>query len=187
MTFARMWLFVALTAISAASPARGAMIVTAIETGGDVVLSGTGSLTFAADVTLGGSVNHALRPSAYVFVGGVGVPSNDVDWYNELGVGGPAAFGSGPAVFATSGSGDAFGIAFGLTDDFVVAPVGYVPGTPLSGSSTYAGHTFASLGIFPGTYTWTWSTDSITLIVPEPSTGTLLTLALALAFAARRR
>jgi hypothetical protein len=47
----------------------------------------------------------------------------------------------------------------------------------MSGTATYAGQSFASLGITPGTYLWTWTGDSVTLNigsgpapVPEPGT-----------------
>lgn len=51
-------------------------------------------------------------------------------------------------------------------------------GAPLSGSSTFANQTLASLGVTPGSYVWTWGSganaDSPTLniiapAVPEPS------------------
>ncbi|MNL72451.1 hypothetical protein D3C87_1977660 [compost metagenome] len=38
----------------------------------------------------------------------------------------------------------------------VYLPVGYVSGSALSGATTFAGATFASLGVTPGTYTWTF-------------------------------
>ena len=37
----------------------------------------------------------------------------------------------------------------------VTVPIGYTSGF-LSGTSTYVGKTFATLGITPGTYTYTW-------------------------------
>jgi hypothetical protein len=75
-------------------------------------------------------------------------------------------------------------------------PLGYVSGTSLSATSTYAGATLLSLGVTPGTYTWTWGTgvhaDSFTLDIVAPavpdsgSTVSLLGCAL-LGLAALRR
>jgi hypothetical protein len=41
----------------------------------------------------------------------------------------------------------------------IIVPAGYASGTALSGSVTYVGQTFASLGLTPGTYTYTWGSD----------------------------
>ena len=60
----------------------------------------------------------------------------------------------------------------------LLVPLGYVSGTPLSATDTYANQTFSSLGLTPGTYTTTWGTgahaDFLTVqvgpaAVPEPS------------------
>jgi hypothetical protein len=68
-------------------------------------------------------------------------------------------------------------------------------GTLLAGMSTYAGQTFASLGMDSGSYTWSWGSgntaDSLMLnvissSVPEPSTGFLAALGL-IGLASRRR
>jgi hypothetical protein len=97
-------------------------------------------------------------------------------------------FGPGGDIFFTSGSGDAFGLN-GLPQ--LGVPFGYAGGA-LSGSATFSGETFASIGMTPGTYVWSWgsggSADSFTLnIVPEPTTVLLLTTRLAaLAWRVRR-
>ena len=57
------------------------------------------------------------------------------------------------------------------THEFVLRVPGYVSGTALSGSATYSGQTFASLGVTPGTYVWTWGTganQNFTLQVAAP-------------------
>ena len=96
----------------------------------------------------------------------------------------PSDFGPGVlpggTSFATSGSGDTFGpIRSGL-----IVPQGYNSGDLLSGSATYAGETFESLGMDVGTYVWTWgdggTADSFTLnVIPEPGSALLLGMGLA--------
>lgn len=76
----------------------------------------------------------------------------------------------------------------------IVVPLGYVSGSPLLDTATYAGQTLGSLGVTPGTYVWTWGTgadaDSFTLIatVAEPSTWAMMLLGFAgLGFVGYRR
>jgi hypothetical protein len=69
------------------------------------------------------------------------------------GITGPGSFGSGVLTFASSGSGDFVGI-LGDAGQLIVPP-GYVSDSPPSDTATYAGQTFATLGVMPGTYKWT--------------------------------
>ena len=74
-------------------------------------------------------------------------------------------------------------------------PVGYISGAALLDTATYAGQTFASLGVIPGTYEWTWGTganQNFTLTtsavaVPEPSSLVVLGGGLLAMWRARRR
>jgi hypothetical protein len=88
-------------------------------------------------------------------------------------------------IWARTGAidGDLVGVigAFGQLD----VPVGYVSDGVLSDTSTYAGKTFTSLGVTPGTYKWTWGTGTnqnstldIGTAVPEPSTWAMMLLGL---------
>jgi hypothetical protein len=67
---------------------------------------------------------------------------------------GPSNIGTANETFASSGSGDIFGLFFNSMQ--LVVPGGYVKGAPLSGTSTYSGESFSSLGMEMGSYSWTW-------------------------------
>jgi hypothetical protein len=110
-------------------------------------------------------------------------PSVEADFYfSPQNFVGPSDFGAGGDSFASSGAGDLFG--FRQTTGIAV-PLDYVSGDPLSGSATYSGQTFASLGMDEGSFTWTWgadgTADSLTLnVIPEPATMWLFGSALVL-------
>lgn len=98
---------------------------------------------------------------------------------------GPASFGTGVVVFASS-LGDAVFLG-GDTGDLYL-PSAYVSGGALSGTLSFAGATYASLGVGAGDFVYTLSSgDTLTVrfealsAVPEPATGSLMGLGLALA------
>jgi hypothetical protein len=171
--------------LGAARPTQAAIIMTMKEVAGDVVVSGGGTADLSG-LTLGsGDISSAafMTPEIALLTLGANPASKvAVDLYSSIS--GPANFGSGGFTQATIGTGHRFGI---LDKDLVV-PEGYVSGTELEGTSVYAGETFASLGVTPGTYVWTWpmggnvtptngvrQQDSLTLnIVPEPVSLSLL-------------
>lgn len=165
----------------AAGPARASVLVTASEVGGDVVFQGGGTLDLTGLNFLGlGTTLSILEPSiANLIIGQL--PPSTVDNYGFLT--GPDSFGAGGFALPSSGSGDTFGILgpFGL----LRVPGGYTSGDPLTGSSTFAGQTFASLGLTPGTYVSTLqSADTFTIqigpsAVPEPSSLILISSGLA--------
>ena len=183
--------------LRSAGRGQAAITLTATEVGGDVLLTGSGTANLAGLTLLNTTFDSsAIFPSLpYATTGSaVSVPSV---FYAALS--GPANFGPGGFRVATSGTGDVFGVNLNV----LVAPVGYTSGTPLSGSSTFASATFASLGMTPGTYVWTWgagaNADSLTLqigpaaptaAIPEPGTLALLlvgTLTTGAGFMRRRR
>jgi hypothetical protein len=191
-----------------APSAQAAVILTAVETGTDVVFTveAGSSLNLDAwtkDVEPGDEFGR-IQPNTGVFMVGK-VPADSIDQYsnplNFMGPSGGNSFGTGGSAFGSSGFGGAtcqnptrdcglLGLIPG--GQFLRTPFDYVSGEMLPNSTTtYAGEDFASLGLDVGMYTWTWGSggtaDSLTLnIVPEPSTAALMTLGL-IGLAARRR
>jgi hypothetical protein len=179
----------ALASLSIAAPASAAVTLNFIETGSGVVGSFSGSL----DLT-GMSLTPSLAsPASFMnpFSGVVGFyTASAFDRYAAA----PAfqEFGFGGASAPTAVSGDTFGLRSGSFR--VDVPVGYVSGSLLSGSATFAGSTLADLGIAleSGPFVYTLpSADTITITanpVPEPSTVGLMLAGLGvLGLVARRR
>jgi hypothetical protein len=185
--------------------ARAAYVVDLTEevVGGvnEVVASGSGTIDLT-DLSFFFSISApvAMTPNLGVIETGGPTPSIFTDQYSGRSTG-PTPFGSGTGTLASSGSGDAAGVtqctgACPPNPNLVEVPLGYHSGDPLSGTSTYSGQTFASLGVTPGTYEWTWGSgahaDSFTLqigpaAVPEPSTWAMILAGFAgLAFAGWR-
>lgn len=173
---------VCLTTVMMARQARSEIYISVVESGGDVVVSGSGTLNVASLTPDGSNVRlnaSTLNPELATFLVGSGF----VDYYTSLN--GPSDFGPGVLSFATTNSGNTFGVLQNGYGNFdLVVPSLYVSGASLSSSATYAGQTFNSLGLTPGTYKWTWGSgadaDSITmqigLAVPEPSSFVLFGL-----------
>jgi PEP-CTERM motif-containing protein len=180
---------------AAAGPARAAYTVTFSELGPDVVARGSGTidlggLTF---ITSGFTTPEIAPTFATEATGTAGA----VDEYN--GASGPSPpIGWGPGVFtsATMGTGDLVGIQKLIGEPgFVFVPMGYASGAPLSDMATYAGQSFATLGLTHGVYPYTFGsgatadtfTVDVTAPVPEPASLTLLGTVVGLALVARRR
>jgi PEP-CTERM motif-containing protein len=163
-------------------PAEASVVIDVTEVGGNVVTTGSGTVDLAG-LTLfstGGTSGGVVEPVRGTILLG---PGASVDFY--AGVTGPTSFGAGDVTFASSLSGDAFGLD-GIPEQTIVVPAGYMSGTALSGSATYTGQTFASLGLTPGTYVYTWGSgptaDSLTInieAIPEPGTWAMMTLGFA--------
>ena len=198
---------VTMSLLLGASPAQAEVTLTAVETAeGDVVISGGGTLNQDEFGVSGLGLRFGkINPDSSVAVVGpaesqcpVGTPACQIEIFSIIGGSNsfnerPFGFGTGPEALATSGSGDTFGfdefsqLILPATDPFGT----YVPGDLLSGSATYAGADFATLGMEVGTYVWSWGEgdtfDSFTLnVVPEPSTALLMSLGL-VGLASRRR
>jgi hypothetical protein len=155
------------------------------EAGGNVVgtLSGSLDLTGATPVGDFSSDKGAVLPR----FGILSLPGDGLTYAAS----GPGDFGQGfPIEIASSASGSSF-LAQG---NLVGVPIGYSSGQSLSGTMTFLGASFVSLGIDPGTYAYTLqgSNDTVTLrfgttVVPLPAALPLMLGALGLAFAAVHR
>jgi hypothetical protein len=175
------------------SAANAAVTITFTESGGNVIATGVGTVNL---VGLGSPNSPTFRASVaggsgtQVFVG----PTIEVPVTTYFGVGGPTNWGPGFFFdFASSGSGDLFGIAGNGDFSQLVVPAGYVSGSPLSGSAEWTSASFSSLALTPGSYVYTWgdgvTEDSLTVnigAIPEPS-GALLGCLGVLALLRRKR
>jgi hypothetical protein len=139
------------------------------EVGSDVVWSGSGTfnltdLTFTTTSNITAGYNASQAAWA---VGSTVAPGDSIDNYDGVTVF-PTSFGSGGAG-PTSNSGATFGIVPGGIGRTLLVPAGYVSGTFLSGSTTYASQTIASMGLTSGTYVYSWGSganaDSLTLTI----------------------
>jgi hypothetical protein len=171
-------------------PAHAVFVFTLTQLGADVVVAGSGTLNTTA-LTLGSTTTLSSEVFPAFGVVYSGATSSAVNSYS--GLTGPAySFGPDGPTDATTGAGDFVGIVEFLGPDLYV-PTGYVSGTALLDTSTYANATLSSLGFTPGSYTFHWgagaTADSLIVdIVPEPSTwAAVLSGAGLLGVALRRR
>ena len=160
------------------TPAKTSFIMTLVQSGSNVVGTGSGTINL-----------FALTPANFVSTeAGVSGPQGFAALGPETttaaytAVSGPSSFGSGGFFAASAGSGDTVGISIGgVISDVLFLPDNYVSGASLSDSATWDNATIASLGLTPGTYTWTWgsgaSADSFTVQIdastPEPGSVAL--------------
>ena len=145
------------------SPAVGeVMNMTLLEVGGDVVLSGAGTM----NTTSLGSTSPFVRfsgvvPQASQFGCGLAGPGpfNCVIFTGGT-ITEPANFGTGNQTLGDSGTGDFFGIGFANSTRRLFVPSGYTSGSFISGTTTFNSTTLATLGATPGTYTWSWGSGA---------------------------
>jgi hypothetical protein len=149
--------------LAAFRPAQAAFVVDFVETGGNVVGTGSGTLNIAALSILNtGSTGAYIAPAVGVLVLG----SSNVDVYagpRGAGMVTTAPFGTGTFRAGTTSTGGAVGVLESNgAGPRVVVPAGYVSGGELNASVTFTNATFASLGLTVGTYVTTWGTGSNT-------------------------
>ena len=153
------------------------------EVGGNVVMTGAGSIDLSGigsasctSTSRGPEVSGAIGfvftgPGAYCFTSATGGIAD-------------IAFGTGGITTGASVSGDVMG--FWAFNDIFYTPVGYVSQSLLSSTATWAGASFASLGLTAGTYEYTVGQNTFRVRVPEPGTLGLLGLGLLLVGARRK-
>ena len=159
-----------------ASTTQAEVVLTAVETGGDVVISGGGTLNLDAWKFNGnGNDTSIMNPEDGILI--VGPDDTLIEFYAIKDVNDfmDADFGADIDSSTPIGSGDMFGWR---QFDQLDVPFGYVSGEPLSGSATYSDTTFDELGMEVGTYVWSWGSDetadSFTLIVGEAEAEVIL-------------
>ncbi len=166
--------------VATAVQVQAALIVTAFESGGNVVFSGGGTVSLGALVVeaTGVADSGLVQPAFGVFFLGDN-PLDDAKTYKNT-ISGPSNLGPGLVhVFADSNTGDFFGV--NALSPNLYFPNGFTTGGSLSGTSTYNGTTLNAMGLTEGTYVWSWgagalgAADTLTLnvdanAVPEPTT-----------------
>ncbi len=180
--------------ISAAPAAESASLTFVITDGiGGVTVSGSGAMATSG---LGPRSTVATAPiingsQPALIVGPTA--GSQADRYINVFEAPFMAFGTG-FDFASSGSGDRFGFSSANGLSFLLLPLNYQSGAPLSGASFFPGSTVLSLGLTTGTTTYSLiNNETIELLisgqpVPAPPAILLLAPALgALALARRKR
>jgi hypothetical protein len=157
--------FVALfcTLLLYGSISQAAVTINVVESGGDVIGTSSGSINLAA---LSGPVSTFQNTGeiagtevqaglSKIVVG----PSSTADLW--IGAVPPAIFSTGGSFADSFDGGSTYvGAIRTASSNGIYVPLGYVSGTPVDGTSTWTGHTFASLGLIPGTYVFTWGSDA---------------------------
>ena len=184
--------FLPLFLVFSVEPSGAVVLITASEESGNVVFAANGvldldGLAFHSNIEQAGAF---ICPDGCGLAGDVGLvevgssTTQAVDTYTGLVSATPASFGSGSSQHATSGSGDYVGFTANVDTTYLVVPTDYVSGDSIASLATYAGATFASLGMTPGVYTYLLPNDRVTLVVgnasvvPLPATLPLLATSL---------
>jgi hypothetical protein len=155
--------------------ARAAFVLNVVQSGSNVVATGSGPLNTTA-LTIGGSATDG--PNVWPSSGAISVGSTSSTVVLYTGISGPVTFGSGPQIFASSGSGNLVAVIANIGSQGLYVPAGYTSNSALSGTATWNNQTIAGLGLAPGTYTYTWGSgataDSFVLNIsaatPPPGT-----------------
>jgi PEP-CTERM motif len=162
-----------------AGGANAALIINMTESNGMVTVDIDGSLDLsgATLAVINGKTNGVIPNGLWYIASGSG--SAEVSGYLLTSFDG--SFGDSQSFIQPDmTSGDDVGIFQNAGNSIVFVPNGYVSGSSISSSMTFAGQTISSLGATLGTYNYAIPDDTITLnisIVPEPSSALLLGLA----------
>jgi hypothetical protein len=157
--------------------AQAGFVVDISQVGNNVVVNGSGSIDLSLLTGVGNGGTHALVSGAFGSVVLGPVSSDGVFG----GFTGPLSFGTSDNQFASSTSGDSFGLVAsvnGFNQPVLYLPGTYVSGAELNASATFDNTTILLLGLTHCTYNYT-STSSIGFgetvftvniaSVPEPS------------------
>jgi hypothetical protein len=158
---------------------QAAATITFSQVGNDVQASLTGTLSLAG-VTADGA---GITPNARVRGGGLGAnvalgPSASTAATSYSLISGPQAIGcSTNTIDASSGSAGPNGpFGINMSGNRLIVPVGFVSGSNVTASATWAGATISSLGLTSGTYVYTWGVESLTIIIPSGGASCVPTL-----------
>jgi hypothetical protein len=156
--------FAILTLWLQSSATLAAINIQIAETGGDVVVSASGSFdTSQCSSSALGTASPLLFSGSGSTDVLIGVGGNNLLCVVNFSANPAGLFGGDTSQLASTSLGDFVG--FGVLPDEVFLPDAYVSGSPLSGSSTYTGQTLASLNLNVGAYTFVAGTESVTVIV----------------------
>ena len=162
---------------------NAAVTVSIQQSGSDVVVTTIGSLNTAAmgSSTHGNSIGGIWPDYGFIQVGNLNTPIGDQYGTLPNVVATPSVspyWGSGGLASASSASGVLFAVNFNGGPD-VLVPSGYISGSSLAGTLTFASQTLGGLGLNQGTYTLTFGsgadTDSVTVYVLPTPTVTSIT------------
>jgi hypothetical protein len=143
----------------------GIFNITISEVGPDVVWSGSGSFNLTSLTLVNSlSITSGFNASSAIWIAGATAtpPGPTGQYYGGASLTYPTTFASGSQSGSPSATtGSAFGVLTGgASGRTIVVPDGYVSGTNISGSTTYAGKTIAGMGLSGGTYTWAWGSGA---------------------------
>ena len=155
--------------------ASASLIVNIAEVSNSVVAIASGTL----DVTGFTPYSpYSRSPQLYANSSYISLGESGNEWRYYVSLSGPGtAWGTAGQRNATTASGDRFALLAMM--GYFATPTNYVSGSELYSTATWAGSTFAGLGLTQATYTYTWGSgehaDSITVnVVPEPASAMML-------------
>jgi MYXO-CTERM domain-containing protein len=178
--------------------AEAGFVVDISQVGSNVVVNGSGSIDLSLLTGVGNGGSRALVSGAFgsVVLGPVSSSQGIFGGFT-----GPLSFGTSDNQFASSTSGDSFGLIAsvnGFNEPVLSLPGTYVSGAQLTATATFDNTTILLLGLTPGTYNYTTTTptglvETVFTVnitsVPEPSSITMAATAMGLVggLALRRR
>lgn len=157
------------------APSRAAIVINAVESGGDVVATLSGSINslVGANIVQSGAsaFNYNFSRASDSSFSITNLPGSTSSYNNYTIPTSPTTYGSGGNTFATSSTAST-SIQIRSQSPQIWIVQDYVLGSAVTGDLTWVGTNFATLGWTEGTYVWSWAGDSVTLnigsAVPEP-------------------